>query len=84
MVNHRLYNEQDIEEMLFRLSKMNIWEKSDMLGYVEHIDNTLGDRTALINIISDPLEYNIDYMYHFDSDVIEQFIRIMEMFGVAY
>jgi len=49
------------------------------------IDNDYGiDTRPLVNVVSDPLEFNIDYLYSLDSDVTEKFICIMEMFGIAY
>jgi hypothetical protein len=39
------------------------------------------DAEALINIVVDPEEYNIDYLNSVDSEVTEEFIELMERFG---
>jgi len=77
---HRFYEEQDILDMLYRL---NYATKSHR-DYIkrEIMNGNYGiDTIPLINIVSDPIEYNIDYLYSLDSEVTEAFISVMERFG---
>lgn len=77
---HRFYEEQDILDMLYRLNYVT----SNHRDYIkrEILNGNYGmDTIALINIVDDPMEYNIDYLYSLDSEVTEQFIRLMERFG---
>lgn len=40
------------------------------------------DTIPLLNIVTDPEEFSIDYMMSLDSDVTEEFIKIMQIFGM--
>lgn len=40
------------------------------------------DTIPLINIVTDPDEFSIDYMMSLDSDVTEEFIKIMQAFNM--
>lgn len=40
------------------------------------------DTIPLLNIVTDPYEFSIDYMMSLDSDVTEEFIKIMQEFGM--
>ena len=42
------------------------------------------DTIPLLNIVTDPYEFSIDYMMSLDSDVTEEFIKIMQVFGLIY
>ena len=79
---HRFYEEQDILDMLFRLNYVT----NNHRDYIKRmiINGNYGiDTEALINIVDDPMEYNIDYLNSLDSAVTELFIRLMERFGYA-
>lgn len=77
---HRFYEEQDILDMLYRLNYVTRSHRDYIKR--EILNGNYGmDTIALINIVDDPMEYNIDYLYSLDSEVTEQFIRLMERFG---
>lgn len=77
---HRFYEEQDILDMLYRLNYVTRTHRDYIKR--EILNGNYGmDTIALINIVDDPMEYNIDYLYSLDSEVTEQFIRLMERFG---
>ena len=77
---HRFYEEQDILDMLYRLNYVTRTHRDYIKR--EILNGNYGiDTEALINIVDDPMEYNIDYLYSLDSEVTEQFIRLMERFG---
>lgn len=78
----RMYSQQEIEAMLFRLNYVT----SNHREYIKRmiINGNYGiDTEALINIVGDPEEYNIDYLNSLDSAVTEEFIEIMEQIGNA-
>ena len=78
----RMYSQQEIEAMLFRLNYVT----SNHREYIKRmiINGNYGiDTEALINIVDDPEEYNIDYLNSLDSAVTEEFIEIMEQIGNA-
>lgn len=84
MINGQMiYDEQDIYRMLCVLENINDGLRCQIVNYI--IANDYGiDTRPLVNVVSDPLEFNMDYLYSLDSDVTEKFICIMEMFGIAY
>lgn len=78
----RMYSQQEIEDMLFRLNYVT----NNHRDYIKRmiINGNYGiDTEALINIVDDPMEYNIDYLNSLDSAVTEEFIEIMEQIGNA-
>lgn len=78
---HTYYDSDDVYRMLENLYNVDICFKEQIYAYV--FENEIGiDRIPLLNIISDPLEYNMDYLYNLDSEVTEKFIRYMETFGL--
>ena len=79
---HRLYEEQDIEDMLDRLSYASPGQRELIKRAIIH-GNYGMDTRALLNVVDDPLEFNIDYLYSLDSDVTEELIGHMERFGYA-
>lgn len=79
---HIFYEENDICKMLYILENINNDLRCHILSFISY-ENYGMDARALRNIVSDPLEYNIDYMYSLDSEVTEEFIQIMEQFGIA-
>lgn len=79
---HVLYDSEDIYNMLDTLVEIDSEKRNEIIEYIKYGDYGI-DTRALINIVSDPLEYNVDYMDALDSDVSERFIEIMEHFGIA-
>ena len=79
---HKLYDEQDIIAMLYRLSFITESYRDYIKRSIVHGGYGI-DTSALLNIITDPVEYNIDYLYSLDSAVTEEFINIMEKYGLA-
>ena len=76
------YEEHDICKMLYLLENITGVLRCRIIEHI--INGGYGvDTAALVNIISDPFEYNIDYLYCLDQDVTEEFIAIMESFGIA-
>lgn len=82
MNQNRFYTEQDIIMMLYKLNYVIPNQREYMIRCILNGDYGI-DTEALVNIVSDPTEYNIDYLYSLDSEVTEQFIRFMERFGYA-
>lgn len=79
---HRFYEEQDILDMLYRLNYVTRTHRDYIKR--EILNGNYGiDTEALINIVDDPMEYNIDYLNSLDSAVTEEFIEIMEQIGNA-
>jgi len=75
------YDEQDIYRMFNNLCCIDMGVRARLCDFVYHNENGI-DREPLLNIVSEPLEYNIDYLYSLDSEVTEKFIRYMEVFGL--
>lgn len=80
---HRLYEEGDIVQMLYRVASLNDWQRTQICNYIVGLGYGEFDTVVLLNMFADPMEYNIDYMYSLDSDIGEIFIRVMEAFGLA-
>ena len=78
----KLYDEQDIIAMLYRLSFVTESYRNYMKRSITHMGYDM-DTPALLNIISNPMEYNIDYLYSLDSAVTDKFIMLMEEFGLV-
>lgn len=79
---HKLYEYEDIYNMLDRLYEVDKSVREKILNYVKETETGI-DRRPMINIVSDPLEYHIDYLESLDSDVTEKFIILMEKFNLA-
>ena len=79
---HRFYDEQDMEIMMETLYRADRRLKEQIYDYVACNEYGM-DRAPLLNIISDPMEYNVEYLYSLDSAVVEKFICIMELFGIV-
>lgn len=79
--NHRFYNEEDIYNILYTLDSQPREIKKLIRNHI--VNGGYGaDTYPLLNIISDPMEYNIDYLNSLDSEVTEELIGIAECFGV--
>ena len=79
---HRFYDEQDIYIMLEKLYMLDGSLREQIYQYVAYYEHGI-DRIPLLNIISNPMEYNIDYLYSLDSAVTDKFIMLMEEFGLV-
>ena len=79
---YKLYEEQDIIAMLHRQSFVTESYRNYMKRSIIHMGYDI-DTPALLNIISNPMEYNIDYLYSLDSAVTDKFIMLMEEFGMV-
>ena len=76
----RMYSQQEIESALYKLQFISSKHRECIIGVIEN-GNYGMDAEALINIVVDPEEYNIDYLNSVDSEVTEEFIELMERFG---
>ena len=79
---HVFYDENDVYTMLENLYNLDVGSREQIYAYVYQNETGI-DRQPLLNIVRDPMEYNMDYLYRLDSDVTEKFIRLMERFGIA-
>ena len=79
---HKLYEYQDIYNMLDRLYEVDKATREKILNYVKETEIGI-DRVPMLNIVRDPLEYHIDYLNRLDSAVTDKFIILMEKFGLA-
>lgn len=78
---HVYYDEEDIMHMLYSLSMISDNYRRQIIYYIAN--NGYGmDTEALINIVSDPMEFNMDYLYSLDSAVSDIFIDLMNRFGI--
>lgn len=78
---HVYYDEEDIMHMLYSLSMISDNYRRQIIYYIAN--NGYGmDTEALINIVSNPMEFNIDYLYSLDSAVSDIFIDLMNRFGI--
>ena len=84
MINgHKLYEYQDIYNMLDRLCEVDKSVREKILKYVKETETGM-DRRPLLNVVTNPSDCYAEYFDRFDSDVGEKFIRIMEKFNLAY
>lgn len=79
---HKLYEYQDIYNMLDRLYEVDKATREKILNYVKETEIGI-DRVPMLNIVRDPLEYHIDYLNRLDSAVTDKFIILMEKFNLA-
>ena len=80
---HRLYDDDDIDNMLDRIHEADKELKEKVVEYVKETETGI-DRRPLLDVVSNPSECCAEYFDRFDSDVVEKFIRIMEKFQLAY
>lgn len=79
---NRIYDEHEINVMLLRLTYITDSFREQIRYIVQNSGYDM-DTPALLNVISDPVEYNIDYLYSLDSAVTDKFIMLMEEFGLV-
>ena len=80
--NHRLYDEEDIYGILDILNALPTQYKRIIQNKIVHGGYGM-DTIPLLNIINDPIEYNMDYLYSLDSAVTEELIEIAECFDLV-
>ena len=80
---HRIYYNEDIEEMLVRLDNVDNARKEEVIEYVKATETGM-DRTPLLAVVNDPSRCCAEYFDRFDSAVADKFIWIMEKFNLAY
>ena len=80
---HRLYDCDDIDNMLIRLDEAGKELKQKVIDYVKETETGI-DRRPLLNVVTNPSDCYAEYFDRFDSDVGEKFIRIMEKFNLVY
>ena len=79
-MDNDFYDSEDIYNMLYRLSCATSTQKNCIRNYILSVGYGI-DTEALLNVIDDPMEYNIDYLCSLDSDVTEELIDILHRFG---
>ena len=80
--NQRFYDEEDIYGILYTLDSQPQEIKNQIRNHIIQAGYGM-DAIPLLNIINDPMEYNMDYLNSLDSDVTEELIGIAEWFGLV-
>lgn len=80
---HRLYDYDDIDNMIIKLEEADKELKEKVVNYVKETETGM-DRRPLLNVVTNPSNCCAEYFERFDSDVAEKFIWIMEKFQLAY
>ena len=78
----RIYDETDIYNMLEKLNQQDKVTRKQIAEYVKQTEEGI-DKIPLLNIISNLMEYNLDYLARLDSAVTDKFIDLMENFQLA-
>lgn len=78
---HMLYDDNDIYRALNRLAEADEGLINQICVFIQNCGYGI-DAIPLHNIVTEPYEYSIDYMMSLDSDVTEEFIKIMQVFGL--
>ena len=78
----RIYDETDIYNMLGKLNQQDKVTRKQIAEYVKQTEKGI-DKIPLLNIISNSMEYNLDYLARLDSAVTDKFIDLMENFQLA-
>ena len=82
LLNRRLYyGEEEIYTILENIENLPIEKRNKIRKHIIYGGYGM-DTSSLLNIISDPVEYNLDYLYSLDSEVTEELIEIAEGFGL--
>lgn len=80
--NQRFYDEEDIYGILYTLNNLPQEIKNLIRNHIIQAGYGM-DAIPLLNIINDPMEYNMDYLNSLDSDVTEELIEIAERFELV-
>lgn len=78
---HILYDDNDICRALSNLAVADERVINEICLFIQNVGYGM-DTIPLLNIVTDPYEYSVDYMMSLDSDVTEEFIKIMQVFGM--
>ena len=78
---HILYDDSDIHRALDKLAEADEGLINQICLFIQNMGYGI-DALPLLNIVTDPYEFSIDYMMSLDSDVAEEFINIMQVFGM--
>lgn len=78
---HILYDDSDIHRALDKLAEADEGLINQICLFIQNMGYGI-DALPLLNIVTDPYEFSIDYMMSLDSDVTEEFIKIMQVFGM--
>lgn len=78
---HIFYDDNDIYRALDNLAETDEVLINQICLFIQNMGYGI-DALPLLNIVTDPYEYSIDYMMSLDSDVTEEFIKIMQLFGL--
>lgn len=78
---HILYDDNDIYRALRNLAVADEELINRICLFVQNGGYGI-ETIPLLNIVTDPDEFSIDYMMSLDSDVTEKFINIMQVFGM--
>ena len=75
------YTDDDICRTLDRLAEADEGLINQICLFIQNMGYGI-DTIPLLSIVTDPYEFSIDYMMSLDSDVTEEFIKIMQVFGL--
>ena len=78
---HILYDDNDIYRALNNLGVADERVINEICLFIQNVGYGI-DAIPLLNIVTDPYEFSVDYMMSLDSDVTEEFIKIMQVFGM--
>lgn len=82
MINgQHFYTDDDICRTLDRLAGADERLINEICLFIQNVRFGV-DEIPLLNIVTAPYEFSIDYMMSLDSDVTEEFIKIMQVFGL--
>lgn len=73
---HVLYDDNDIYRALNNLGVADERVINEICLFIQNVGYGI-DAIPLLNIVTDPYEFSVDYMMSLDSDVAEEFIKIM-------
>ena len=76
---HVFYDDNDIYRALNNLAEADERVINEICLFIQNVGYGI-DAIPLLNIVTDPYEYSVDYMMSLDSDVTEEFIKIMKVF----
>ena len=78
---HVFYDDNDIYRALSNLAEADERVINEICLFIQNVGYGI-DAIPLLNIVTDPYEFSVDYMMSLDSDVTEEFIKIIQVFGM--
>jgi len=81
VINGHILYDDDICRTLDKLAEADERVINEICLFIQNMGYGI-DTIPLLNIVTDPYEFSIDYMMSLDSDVTEEFIKIMQVFGL--